>query len=188
MRTILVCLTLLTLVVVPLVVDGGPRSEPVSAGTAVRFELEELAREAELIVEGQVLRTHGVRRAGRIETEVLLAVERTHAGRDEALRWITLPGGVLPSGDGLLLAGMPRLAVGERVVLFLSAANSLDVRVPVGLAQGKWSVLRATDGRRWVRQAPAARGVLVDGPPSERALDYADFLARVTAGRRHARR
>ena len=188
MRSTLLSLTLLFLVLFPVLVDGGPRPEPVEAGTAVRLSLEELAAEAELILEGRVLFAAAERKGSHIVTHVLLDLDRTLAGAERRFRWITLPGGVLPSGEGLILAGVPRLVTGEEVVLFLSASNELGVRMPVGLAQGKWSVLRSLDGRRFVQQSHFAREVLMHGSVERRAMAYPDFLARVTAGRRHAKR
>ncbi|MEX1025141.1 MAG: hypothetical protein WD226_08700, partial [Planctomycetota bacterium] len=188
MRSLLVPVTLLSLVLVSIVADGGPRVDSVEAGTAVRMSLEELAAEAELILEGRVLTKLVERRDGRIVTDVLLACDRTHAGEPRSFRWLTLPGGVLASGEGLLLAGVPSLDVGGEVVVFLSAANDAGMRLPVGLAQGQWSVARTADGRRFVRQSPMARDVVVSGAVEQRALAYPDFLARIAAGRRRSPR
>ncbi len=116
------------------------KPQRVQAGTAVQMELAEVVEHADLILEGHVLSAQSMRSEGMIETEFLLQVEHTFLGEDEAARVIRMPGGVLPDGSGMLLAGMPQLHEGEDVLLFLSSPGDTGIRVPVGLAQGKYSI------------------------------------------------
>ncbi|MDP6539170.1 MAG: hypothetical protein QF903_02525 [Planctomycetota bacterium] len=121
----------------------------IDAGTAVRMDIPELVDQSDLVFEGRVLE-RDVRQdsQGRIETTYRISVERTFWGPDQLIRRVRVPGGVLADGRGLLLPGMPEIAVGEDVLLFLSRPGSTGIRVPVGLAQGKFRVLTDRDGRR----------------------------------------
>lgn len=157
-------------------------------GTARKLELEDLVRDCDLAVEGKVLSTRSVRDArGRIVTEHVLQVGRTWVGDAAQLRTVRLPGGTLPDGTGLLVPGMPRLAPGGECVLFLAREDSQGVRLPVGLAQGAWSVVRTKDGLRRVVRDQTGLSVVEGGrvrdadPRGE--MDYAVFAARLEAAR-----
>lgn len=163
--------------------DAVPRAR---AGTAIRLDLEGAFRASELVVEGRVL---GARAAetpdGMIVTDWDLRVDRTFWGEPAETRTIRLPGGVLPSGKGMVIPGMPSLAVGEDVVLMLEREGPAGVRVPTGLAQGKYRVVTSTAGERVA--VPAAEHIaLVDeslrpvGWPRH-VLDHADLVARLEA-------
>jgi hypothetical protein len=151
----------------------------VSAGTAIQLDIPGLVREADLAFEGRVLAAHVQRDArGRIETEYTLAVTRTYLGPALALRVFRLPGGVMPDGSGLVLPGMPSIEVGEEALLFLSQPGSTGVRMPVGLAQGKFRIVRDVQGAvSLVRNASdlvivdPASGAVTSGIASK-ALDY----------------
>ena len=121
----------------------------IDAGTAVRMDITDLVDQSDLILEGRVLE-RSVRQdsRGRIETTYRIAVERTFWGPDQILRRVRIPGGTLPDGRGMMLPGMPVIAKGEDVLLFLSRPGATGIRVPVGLAQGKFRVLTDLDGRR----------------------------------------
>ncbi len=47
-----------------------------------------------------------------------------------------------------VLAGMPQLDEGEEALLFLSARGDTGIRVPIGLAQGKYGIGFAEDGTK----------------------------------------
>jgi hypothetical protein len=113
-------------------------------------------------------------------------VPPTFAGTHAAHRTIRLPGGVLPDGRGMVIPGMPALGVGERAILFLSAANARGERLPIGLAQGRMRVLTATDGTLTV-VSEAADLDLVDAsghplpPAAPSNLPYAATIQRIEA-------
>ena len=167
-----------------------PSSRDAAAGTALRLDLQGLIDRAGLIVEGRVLSKEareGPR--GIIETEYLLDVDRTLLGEDRGQRSIRLPGGILPDGRGLVLPGVPALMPGEDVLLFLSMESRAGLRLPVGLAQGRFRVVvdPATGARALLR--PAGHLNLVDPssgqvrPTDTRPeLDYAGTLARIRVG------
>lgn len=130
----------------------------VRAGTAVRLDVAGLVDRAELVVEARVISSRPLVAAGgrRIETEYELDVKRTFLGDALSARSFRLPGGVLPAsqgGRGLVIAGMPSLVEGEDVVLFLTVPSSSGMRMPVGLAQGKYRIVRDSAGRRIATQS-----------------------------------
>jgi len=123
------------------------QSSSVDAGTAVRMEIEDLVREAELVVEGRVLAAQPRRdERGQVRTAYTISVQRTYVGQPLGTRQIELPGGVMPDGSGTIIPGSPKLDVGEDALLFVSAQSPDGLRVPVGLAQGKFRVVRDENG------------------------------------------
>lgn len=179
--------SVLVLLALLLLGGGEPGTSEIRAGSAPRLGVQALTEHADLVLEGRVLRTTSTRRHGRIETDALIACDRTHVGENRSNRWITLPGGVLPNGDGMLLAGVPSLAEGERVMLFLSESNAAGVRMPVGLSQGKWYVHEDALGNRWVAPTRSSGVSFVGEGQDARVHAYAEFLAKIEVGR-HARR
>jgi hypothetical protein len=122
------------LLALPLFRAGAPS---VRASTVVRMDTAALVDGADLIVDARVRSARAIEQPDRrILTELTLEVGRTWLGERLPERIVRLPGGVLDDGRGLLLAGVPILAAGERCVLFLSAAGADGLRLPVGLAQG----------------------------------------------------
>jgi hypothetical protein len=166
-------------------------SGDVAAGTALKMDVGELSRRAELVVEARVLGMDAVEVAdGRIETEFQLEVQRTFRGEDVVYRAVRLPGGLLPGGRGMLLAGMPSLRVGESAILFLTAPTETGMRMPVGLAQGKMQVVTSPAGEKLVvvdraglALVQTAGGQVVEGAEADGALvlPYAHVLAQIEA-------
>ena len=83
---------------------------------------------------------------------------------------------------------MPRLVVGQDVVLVLSPETHLGSRVVCGLAQGHYSLLRDVRGRRlavrWQATATfdpdADFGLLIPGGAgAAEVLEYAELVARL---------
>jgi hypothetical protein len=161
---------------------------PVRAGTAVRMDVGTLATGADLVLEARVLSKRGVEDpSGRIDTEYLLRVDRTLWGEPNASRSIRIPGGQLPDGRGMVVAGIPHMRTGEDVLLFLSTEDPSGMRMPVGLGQGKFTVARDVRGRRRLVRAPGSLS-LVD-PKTGRVheadgvlrFDYASTVAEIEA-------
>lgn len=165
------------------------------AGTAVRMDVRALVEGADLALEGRVISSRAViGPRGRIDTEYVLAVDRTFVGEAQASRAIRLPGGVLPDGRGMIVPGLPRLAVGEDAIVFLSGADASGMRMPVGLAQGRFQVVRDLAGRRrLVRDqtglelvdpaaAPGRQAEAIVQPADAVAwFDYAAVIAEIEA-------
>lgn len=159
----------------------------VRAGTAVRLELPELVQNSDLILEGRVLAARSFESMSGIETEYLLEVARTFEGEDQPHRAIRIPGGVLPDGRALLLSGLPQIGTGEDVLLFLSRKSASGVRMPVGLAQGKYRVVTRRDGSQvLVRHASGVSlihpqsGALTT-PRARLVREYVDMVAEIEA-------
>ncbi|MEM7309093.1 MAG: hypothetical protein AAF682_20585 [Planctomycetota bacterium] len=168
----------------------GHRSSGVEAGTAIRMDIPELAARAELIVEARVLSAQALELPdGRIETEFVLDVKRTFKGVDLPVRAIRLPGGILPDGRGMLLAGMPGVKPGEDLLLFLTDAGDSGVRMPIGLAQGKFRVVQSATGEKVLVREQAGLSLVRPGTTEVREADgvailpYAEVLAQIEATR-----
>ena len=169
---------------------AGPffRTDGVSAGTAVRLDVQDLAYNSALIVEGRVLTSRTVDIEGLVATEYLVEIERTFEGSDQTYRSICLPGGVRADGSGMLLAGMPMVFEGDTSLFFLTSESSNGMRMPVGLSQGKFDVVRMADGtKQLVRDASEV--TLVNpvtgtpaGPVGRAIYDYAEVVADIERG------
>jgi len=165
-----------------------PASGDALAGTALRMDVRELSQRSDLVVEARVLGLQAFEEPdGRIETEFQLEVQRTFLGEDVVHRAIRLPGGVLPTGKGMLLAGMPSLEVGETAILFLTAPTDTGMRMPVGLAQGKMRVVTSPSGEKLVvvdraglELANPETGAIAEADGSL-VLPYAHVLAQIEA-------
>jgi len=160
----------------------------VNAGTAIRLDIADMTAKADLVLEGRVMDAYVLEgETGLIETEYLLSVDRTLWGADLGTRIVRLPGGVLPDGRGMMIPGMPSIVVGEDVLLFLSKQTSWGMRMPMGLAQGKFSIVQNFAGeRRLVRKQDsvtfidASTGELSDTATGA-SLDYAAVVSEIHA-------
>ncbi|MFT5286383.1 MAG: hypothetical protein ACI8TQ_002551 [Planctomycetota bacterium] len=161
-------------------------STSVEAGTARRMDVSGLLDASDLAFHGTVLsKRAGLGAHNLIETEYVFQVKRTYWGQELTTRVVKLPGGVLPDGRGLVLAGMPSLNKGEEVLLFLSESSGGGLRMPIGLAQGKFTIQRLLNGSvRLVRSAAAlqlsnpATGKIEEAPKHS-LFDFAQVQAEV---------
>ena len=180
MRRLLPLLTALVLALQP------------AADTAARFDLDGLADRADWVVDADVLAVTALEDAkGRIFTEYRLRVGRAYHGEVEGEVVVKVPGGVLPSGRGTILPGLPRMATGERVVLFLTAPSRHGLRVPVGAAQGAFFLREGTDGEVRVERRMGGLS-LVEDELDERADrrrrgSYVELAGRIESAVARAR-
>lgn len=157
------------------------------AGTAVRLDLDELVERSSLVFEGRVLERRAVRSAdGRIETELRLAADRHFVGAETPERVVRVPGGVLPDGSGLLIPGMPRVAEGEELILFLTEPSATGSRMPVGLGQGKLRVVTDLSGARVLVREPVGLSTALPNAPHAHqegweVMGYAETIAHLRA-------
>ena len=186
-------LTVISLLVAFLVSGIVSRPVGVEAGTAVRMDVSELTLNSELVIEAHVLSAVAVQAGVQIETEFLLEVRRTFVGEDLPYRVIRVPGGVLEDGRGMLLAGMPSIVPGEDALLFLRGEAPSGVRMPVGLAQGKFSIVQRPGGRKTLVRDSAGMtlvhpdsGALIQNS-GRTVFEYADVIARIEAALASAR-
>jgi hypothetical protein len=123
------------------------RPTSVDASTVLKMRIEDLAARCEIALVARVTSSSAsIDATGHIATDYALDVERTLVGTHAAHRTIRIPGGVLADGRGMVIPGMPTLAVGERAILFLSESNVRGERLPIGLAQGRMRIVSALDG------------------------------------------
>lgn len=172
-----------------------PASSHPEAGTAIRLDVDGLVDRADLVVEAYVASATPVEIDGDVYTDYQLLIDRTWWGEDLGVRTVRLPGGVLPSGRGTLVPGMPSVVPGDDVILALTEPGSQERRVVVGLSQGRWRVVGDGRGGKLVVRGGEG-GALVAGPgatplPIDRleVMDYADLVSRLeaAAGARRAR-
>lgn len=118
------------------------------ATVMVEVQIEDMIRDADVIVHGVIERSD-VRlslRAGHSEPQTITRVRVTRwlKGQGGARVVIREIGGEM-QGRGLRIDGIPRYAVGEEVVVFLTRLER-DVYRTYGMAQGKMLVRRGVPG------------------------------------------
>ena len=158
--------------------------------TVVEYlDLPGLVERAQIIAEGRCLSVRSERDPqGGIVTVVDLMVERGFRGSLPGDRVVfRMPGGELDDRS-LIIPGMPRFEPDDEVLLFLTGPSSRDIRVPVGLGQGRLRILRdpVTGAKRLERSIAGLSLVGANGAPvlADRSLpdlDYEDFVARLEA-------
>lgn len=173
-------------------------SLPSAATTVLKVPLEQMARDADLVVRGTVAGVasgRGSRDPAALETRVTIRVKSVLKGHATAPSLtVHLPGGT----DGkrtVRIPGMPGFRNGEEVVLFLEQVPG--GWIPAGLSEGKFSVTPDGSGRLRARRAASdafrltrdAAGRLVEheGMAPDDDLDLEDLVLtvrRVTGGAR----
>ncbi len=117
------------------------------ATTLLATDVPELSRRADAVVRGTVSRIES-RWTGdrsRIVTEIELEVAETLKGVPQEVLRVVQPGGAV--GDiGQTVSGTARFEQGEEVVLFLERRPGGTFLV-AGMAQGKFTIERSSDGR-----------------------------------------
>lgn len=117
------------------------------ASTVLYRDVPALARGSDAIVIGQVVRAQSRWTADRrrIVTDIEIRVDETLKGEGRATLLVRQPGGVV--GDvGQRVDGLAGFEVGEEVVLFLERRPD-DSFLIAGLSQGKFQVVRSSDGK-----------------------------------------
>jgi hypothetical protein len=149
-----------------------------SAGATafVPLPIDDLARSSTAVIAGTVQGVEPVERAGRIFTEVTVAVEETVKGDVGTRLTLTEPGGVI-GGRREVVLGVPQFAVGERVLLFVAqrADGSWQTN---HLALGAFYISLDADGMPWAEQVfgPGTLIIASSAPPLTR-LPLAVLLA-----------
>jgi len=161
-------------------------SDSAQAGTAIRMEIGDLVAGADLVLEGHVLfQTIEETASGRIDTLSTISIDRTYWGTAQPVRIVRTPGGVLPDGRGMIVPGMARLRAGEDVLLALTEAAPDGLRMPVGLAQGKFGIKTNSQGRRIMVRTQGDLSLLnpatglVQDAESIAVMEYAAVVAEV---------
>jgi hypothetical protein len=116
---------------------------PAAATIVKSLSLDEMARTADVIVQGRVERRTSSWEERRIYTVSEIRVEESLKGparAGEVLRVRQLGGEV--GGIAQTIAGNAKLAEGEEVILFLDRDEEKGVHYVVGMAQGKYAIDR----------------------------------------------
>jgi hypothetical protein len=167
----------LRVLVLALVASAGP---PAAAATFAAPSVEEMARSSDAVVRGRVLdvasRPDG---AGRIVTEVDVAVATIWKGAAEATVRFVVPGG-RAGGLALRVDGAPTFEPGEEVVLFLSRSSGAW-RVN-GHALGKFRV-EGAEARSALAGAQVLPGPLAPGERRVGAMPVDELERRVRTAR-----
>jgi hypothetical protein len=152
---------------------------PAAASVVVPMSLGELAREARLIVDAEVIAVHPIVESGRIERMVTLRVAARWKGESDDVVHVRLAGGTY-GRTRTVVPGVPDMATGERLVLFLGREPG-GAYVVLGLHQGAWRVRDSgADGRAMVGPVlpTGTHGPVVRGAPARRPVSV-DDLKRV---------
>ncbi len=111
-------------------------ADPVSA-LMVKMSMNEIVQESETIVFGTVTEEVAFKVNGDIFTDYTIYVENMVLGESDGIFHLRLLCGELPFDMGCWYSDRPRIAVGERVILFVKD----DPRYPVaGEYQGKFTI------------------------------------------------
>jgi hypothetical protein len=111
---------------------------PAAATTFVETSVEELARSADVVARGRVLRAAARWEGGRIVTEAEIAVTSAWKGAPGERFAVVVPGGRV--GDlAQQVSGSPAFRADEEVVVFAGRSGPATLGV-VGLALGKYRV------------------------------------------------
>lgn len=171
------------------------------ASTVVSLNFDELSRASNAVVAGEVRAIAADRDAnGYIYSTVTIrvaeAVPQALAGTDYTFRMI---GGTL-NGQSTYIEGMPKFAVGDRLILFLNESTDSAMGPTVGLWQGVFHLDSASgvsdssrqlvvgvEGVRLMRAVPTVAldgaGVAASDASVRKAMNAGSFMEAVRAAR-----
>jgi hypothetical protein len=165
--------------------------------------LDELIDSSAVIIEGTCIDNRVELDAGTgfVVTHTTFEVRDTLKGRAAARHVIKQIGGTLPDGSASYnVSGVPTFSVGNDYVVFLAGVSQLGFSSPLGLAQGRFNVLRSPDGskvsngRDFRAMTAATEGLVLPGtvaralaesaaPIREMALDDFKHIVTTRVGR-----
>jgi hypothetical protein len=120
-------------------------SQQAAATSVLPVSLQRMATAAELIFHGRAISNEVMldEASGRVATFTTFEIIELVKGEAGPTHTIKQIGGQLPGSNiRQVIHGVPRFTVGEEYVVFLPKASSLGFSSPVGLAQGKFSILK----------------------------------------------
>lgn len=155
-------------------------------------DLESLTRDSDVVVRGTVQSVEsswvGDGPQKSIITKIKVQVAEKLKGESGSVAEIVQPGGIIPESDiGQIVHGIAEFQPGEEVVLFLKKhAPSASTFAVTGMAQGKYTVQRSSDGKDAFAVPSDIDAALVDadGLPtvsSAKPLELSELRQRVRA-------
>lgn len=132
------------------------------ATMTMRLDLRQIVAAADRAFVGRVVSVHADRDpSGLPSTWVSFAVDQVIKGKIGSGLTMKQLGTTTPLDDGsmLHLPGLPTYAPGEEMVIFLSGESEAGFCSPIGLAQGKFPIVRRA-GRAMVATTAENLGVL----------------------------
>lgn len=115
------------------------------ATSVLPVSLHRMATAADLVFHGRAI-SNEVRldqASGRVATFTTFDIIELVKGEAGPTHTIKQIGGQLPGSNvRMLVHGVPRFSVGDEYVVFLPKASSLGFASPIGLSQGRFSVLK----------------------------------------------
>lgn len=156
------------------------------ATTVLRFTTDELCDRADVVIHGQCVAARTRDTRDGVVTDYDVRVLESLKGEAGAAFSFTTYGGVTET-RGTFIPGAPTIKEDEELLLFLDAANKAGCRMVIGMAQGKFSVRTAEDGRKLASRnleglsfLDPATGEATEAKP-EQAVPLDDLLGRVRA-------
>lgn len=120
---------------------------PVRAMSVLPLYLDEIVNDAAIAFQGKSLENHSERdlQTGSIVTYSTFEVQEILKGEVGATHTIKQIGGKL-AGETHQTTGVPTFTVGENYVLFLYGVSAAGFSSPVGLDQGKFTIIPVSTG------------------------------------------
>lgn len=125
---------------------------PVSATTLLELSDEDMAFQADLIVQGRITGVESARVDGHLMTRVSVASEDVLKGGGDRVVTVLVPGGIdtsLKHPVATVYPGAPQFIEGQDVILFLNQLGTADGSsfAVVGFSQGAFSIVAGPAGQ-----------------------------------------
>lgn len=164
------------------------RATAASATMTMQLNLAQIVAAADRAFVGRVVAVHSDRdRAGIPSTWVTFAVDQVVKGTVGGELTMKQFGTATPLDDGSLLRlpGLPTYTIGEEMVVFLSGESEAGFSSPIGLAQGKFPIVRHAGHAMVAATAENARTLRTlrrfakPGPQAAAEIPLNDFLDQI---------
>lgn len=124
---------------------------PAGATSVLPLQLDEIIDTATVAFQGTCTgnRTERETQTNLVVTYTTFAVKDVLKGAVQATHVIKQIGGKMPAGElSFRVDGVPTFVVGEDYVVLLAGVSAAGFSSPIGLAQGKFTVLQDASGQR----------------------------------------